>query len=48
VQPAECVFVDDFKVNAEGATAVGMLGIQHTTADETIPRLEAFLGAELR
>ena len=44
----ECVFVDDFKVNAEGATAVGMLGIQHTTAEETIPRLEQFLGVPLR
>jgi epoxide hydrolase-like predicted phosphatase len=47
-EPSECVFVDDFKVNADGATAVGMRGIQHTTADETIPQLEEFLGVALR
>lgn len=47
-EPAACVFVDDFKVNADGATAVGMLGIQHTIADETIPKLEEFLGVPLR
>lgn len=46
--PKDCVFVDDFKVNADGATAVGMLGIQHTIADETIPKLEVFLGVPLR
>jgi len=47
-EPNECIFVDDFKVNADGATAVGMLGIQHTRADETLPRLEEFLGVPLR
>lgn len=46
--PAECVFVDDFKVNAEGATAVGMRGIQHRNAEQTIPQLEEFLGVALR
>jgi putative hydrolase of the HAD superfamily len=46
--PAECVFADDFEVNARGASAVGMLGIRHRTADETIPRLEEFLGTPLR
>lgn len=46
--PAECVFVDDFKVNAEGAAAVGMRGIQHRNAEETIPQLEEFLGVALR
>jgi epoxide hydrolase-like predicted phosphatase len=48
VEPSDCAFVDDFKVNAEGASAVGMLGIQHERADETIPKLEQFLGAALR
>jgi len=48
VEPSECVFVDDFKINADGAAAVGMLGIQHRNAGETIPRLEAFLGSSLR
>jgi epoxide hydrolase-like predicted phosphatase len=47
-KPEDCVFVDDFEVNAEGASAVGMLGIRHRTADETIPQLEEFLGTSLR
>jgi len=47
-EPADCVFVDDFKVNADGAAAVGMLGIVHQKADETIPQLEGFLGTALR
>jgi epoxide hydrolase-like predicted phosphatase len=47
-EPDDCVFVDDFKINADGASAVGMLGIQHATAEETIPKLEAFLGETLR
>ena len=47
-EPAECAFVDDFEVNAQGATAVGMLGIRHRTAEETIPQLEEFLGLTLR
>ena len=46
--PAECVFVDDFEVNAEGATAVGMLGLRHRTAEETLPLVEEFLGLSLR
>jgi len=48
VDPKECVFVDDFAVNADGATAVGMLGIQHRNAEETLPRLEEFLRVPLR
>lgn len=47
-EPAECVFADDFEVNARGASAVGMLGIRHRNADETIPQIEAFLGISLR
>ena len=47
VETSQCVFVDDFKVNADGATAVGMLGIQHMDAAATIPALEEFLGASL-
>jgi FMN phosphatase YigB (HAD superfamily) len=45
---ADCVFADDFAVNAEGASAVGMLGIHHRAADETLPRIEEFLGVTLR
>ena len=47
-RPEECVFADDFEVNAQGATAVGMLGIRHRTAGETIPQLEEFLEVPLR
>ena len=47
-EPQDCVFADDFAVNAEGASAVGMLGIHHRTADETIPKIEDFLGLKLR
>jgi epoxide hydrolase-like predicted phosphatase len=47
-EPADCVFADDFKANADGASAVGMLGIHHRTADETIPQIEEFLGVPLR
>ena len=47
-EPFDCVFVDDFKVNSDGAAAVGMLGVHHRTADETLPRLESFLGVALR
>jgi putative hydrolase of the HAD superfamily len=46
--PAECVFADDFALNAEGASAVGMLGIHHRSADETLPSIEKFLGVPLR
>lgn len=44
----ECVFVDDFKVNIDGAHAVGMTGVLHRDANETIPRLEELLGTPLR
>lgn len=46
--PAACVFVDDFATNVRGAEAVGMRGIHHRTAAETIPLLEEMLGAPLR
>ena len=43
LDPAECVFVDDFRVNVEGAQAVGMAGIHHQSAEETLKELEGFL-----
>ena len=43
----DCVFVDDFNVNVEGAEAVGMTGIMHKEAATTIARLEQILGIEL-
>ena len=46
-KPEECVFVDDFSVNVEGAEAVGMTGIVHKDARTTIATLEEVLGLEL-
>lgn len=39
VAPPACVFVDDTKGNVEAAEAVGMEGLVHERAEETIPRL---------
>jgi putative hydrolase of the HAD superfamily len=47
VEPGACVFVDDFKVNIEGAEAVGMRGVLHREASETVARLEVLLGLRL-
>ena len=41
VAPEECVFVDDLPSNVSAAVDVGMVGITHRTADETIGELEA-------
>ena len=43
----DCVFVDDFNVNVEGAQAVGMTGILHKDAPTTIATLEELLGLSL-
>ena len=42
----DCVFVDDFNVNVEGAEAVGMTGILHKDARTTIATLEQIFGLE--
>lgn len=42
-----CVFIDDFRVNIEGAEAVGMTGILHRDTAETIARLETLLSIDL-
>jgi putative hydrolase of the HAD superfamily len=47
VEPAECVFVDDLAENVAGAEAVGMKGLRHREASQTIPELEQLLGVEL-
>lgn len=47
VRAEDCVFVDDFNVNVEGAEAVGMRGILHKDARTTIATLEEFLGIKL-
>jgi epoxide hydrolase-like predicted phosphatase len=45
--PHRCVFVDDTKGNVEAAEAVGMRGIVHERAEETIPELGRILGVRL-
>ena len=42
----ECVFVDDFEVNCEGARAVGMTAVRFQDAEQAIAELESALGAE--
>ncbi|HLH65781.1 MAG TPA: HAD family phosphatase [Solirubrobacteraceae bacterium] len=46
--PQDCVFVDDLRVNVEGARALGMAAVHHRSATETIATLEALLGRALR
>lgn len=44
VDPGQCVLVDDLEHNIAGAARLGVHGIHHRTADETIPRVRAALG----
>jgi putative hydrolase of the HAD superfamily len=46
--PEACVFVDDIKSNVEASERVGMRGVLHERAEETIPTLEQLLGVSLR
>ncbi len=46
VEPQTCVFVDDFRVNIEGAEAVGMTGILHRDANETAARIQELFGPD--
>lgn len=48
VEPRQCVFVDDLGPNVKGAVAVGMVGVKHVTAEQTIGELEALLDLALR
>lgn len=43
---AACVFVDDLEPNVRAAEAVGMAGVHHRSADDTLPRLAVLLGLE--
>ncbi|MEV0799176.1 HAD family phosphatase [Kribbella sp. NPDC050281] len=47
LKPEECVFVDDLELNVEGARALGMTGLLHTSYDETRRALESLFGADL-
>ncbi|HEV3474026.1 MAG TPA: HAD family phosphatase [Actinomycetota bacterium] len=46
--PEACVFVDDIRANVEASERVGMRGVLHERAAETIPTLEELLGVSLR
>jgi len=45
--PAECVFIDDIKVNVAAAEAVGMTAVLHTDPADTLARLGEILGLPL-
>jgi epoxide hydrolase-like predicted phosphatase len=47
VAPTECVFVDDLGPNIKGAVSVGMVGVRHVTARQTVDELQALLGVDL-
>jgi putative hydrolase of the HAD superfamily len=47
LRPEDCVFVDDFELNIEGAREIGMTGVLHTSYDETRQELEALFGIDL-
>ncbi|MCR1783228.1 HAD family phosphatase [Nocardioides carbamazepini] len=43
VDPRECVLVDDLEHNLVGAARLGIRGILHRTADESLPRIREAL-----
>jgi putative hydrolase of the HAD superfamily len=47
VAPELCVFVDDLPFNLTPAEELGMATVHHTSAEDTIPRLEELLGVVL-
>jgi epoxide hydrolase-like predicted phosphatase len=47
VPPQACVFVDDLAPNVRGAAAVGMVGVLHTSYEQTVRELEVLLGLAL-
>ncbi|HLB20671.1 MAG TPA: HAD family phosphatase [Solirubrobacteraceae bacterium] len=48
VAPEQAVYVDDLPFNLKPAEELGMVTIHHTSAEQTIPELEALLGLALR
>lgn len=44
--PDACVFLDDLRQNIAGAEAVGMVGVLHRDAAETVPTVEELLGLQ--
>jgi epoxide hydrolase-like predicted phosphatase len=48
LDPSQCVFVDDLMPNIRGAAAVGMVGVHHVTAQQTLGELESLFGVPMR
>jgi putative hydrolase of the HAD superfamily len=48
VAPEQAVYVDDLPFNLKPAQEMGMATVHHTSAEQTIPELEALLGLALR
>jgi putative hydrolase of the HAD superfamily len=48
VTPQEAVFVDDLRVNVMAAAELGLVGVHHTSYDQTAAELEALFGVPLR
>ncbi|CRK51450.1 conserved hypothetical protein [Rhodococcus sp. RD6.2] len=46
LEPGECVFVDDLRVNVRGAVAVGMVGVHHVGVTATVGELRILFDAE--
>jgi epoxide hydrolase-like predicted phosphatase len=46
IPPAECAFVDDLEANVAAARHLGMAGVVHRRAEETLPELAELLGLE--
>ncbi len=44
LEPSECVFVDDVTGNVAAAQALGMIGILHTSREQSLDRLERLFG----
>ena len=45
--PQECAFIDDIEHNVRAAEELGIVGVHHTDAGSTVPRLERLLGVSL-
>jgi epoxide hydrolase-like predicted phosphatase len=48
IPAAETVFVDDLAANVRAAADAGLVGVHHTSYDETLAELEALFGIPLR
>ena len=47
VAPEHCAFVDDMRINIDGARSVGMFGVLHRDVSSTAAQLSEFLGVAL-